>query len=392
MPSLTIGAKKITSVLSTNLEKVGDGLPIVGYHFSFPAEFLTCFDCVPVCIEGISYYLAALLLHGSEKYYDKMNNWGHPFHTCTSQKGTMGMSLDDLIQFDSIICPTAPCDSTCASYPFFKYEKKFPLNIIDMPFLHEEKSYRYYGNQIKLALINLGKQIGQKPDFDRLKEHIELENEVQRMKLEIFEMIKAVPSPIENMYNPLSAGCSIFIAGTQENIDFYMEYIKIVKKRYKKGEHYGGEEKIRSIWPYMLTFFDISLCEWLDRELGMSILFDIFNYNFADPIDTSDMDAMFYGMAKKNMGFPMVRQSTQFYDTFIDDCIRMGKDFSADCYIYTNSIACKQFGSVPKIMREALMEEVGIPTLIIDFDCGDARMTSSKTFKEKIGMFVQTLL
>ena len=220
-----------------------------------------------------------------------------------------------------------------------------------------------------------------------------LENQVSKLRLELFELIKAIPSPIENMFNPVSAGTSIFISGTSENVDFYKEMLDIAKKRYNNKEHYGGEEKIRSIWPYMVTFFDISLCEWLDRELGMSILFDIFNYNFSGPVDTkSDLDTMFYGMAKRGMEWPMVKQSAEFYYPFIEDCVRMAKDFSADCFIYTQSLACKQFGSVPQLLREVLLEELGIPMLTIDFDVGDARMTSLKTFKEKISMFVQTLL
>jgi hypothetical protein len=101
---------------------------------------------------------------------------------------------------------------------------------------------------------------------------------------------------------------------------------------------------------------------------------------------------MFLGMSKKGMNFPMVRQSTEFFDPFLDYCVKFAKNFSADCFIYTQSIACKQFGAVPQLLREALKEEVGIPMLIIEFDAGDARMTSLKAFKEKISFFVQTLI
>ena len=97
-------------------------------------------------------------------------------------------------------------------------------------------------------------------------------------------------------------------------------------------------------------------------------------------------------MAKKGMAWPMVKQSTEFYYTFIEDCVRMAKEFSADCFIFTQSIACKQFGSVPTLLKSALMDEAGIPMLIIEFDVGDARMTSLKAMKEKISMFAQTLL
>ncbi|MBD3212779.1 MAG: hypothetical protein GF311_09225 [Candidatus Lokiarchaeota archaeon] len=392
-PSLRIGLGEIEKVMERNIRKAREGLPIVGYHFSLPAEFLYCFDCVPICIESLSFILAALLLDGVEKYYDLMLNWGHPFHTCSSQRATLGFSLDDLIQFDAIITPTAPCDNTCASYPFFLYEKKIPLVIMDLPYSHSKKSYRFFGQQLKNGLKKLGNLIGQKPDFKQMKKHIEMENKVNQYKLEIFDLIRAIPSPIDNLFNAVSAATTILLSGTRENITFYSKMKKMAKERYIGGTHYGKEEKIRSIWPYMLTFFDISLCEWLDRELGLSILFDIFNYSFSDPIDTkSGLDNMFYDMAKKTMNFPMTKQSTELYYPFIEDCVKMARDYSADCFIYTSSIACKQFGSVPKLLREALREEVGIPMLLIELDVGDARVTSIDAIKNKINMFTQTLL
>jgi benzoyl-CoA reductase/2-hydroxyglutaryl-CoA dehydratase subunit BcrC/BadD/HgdB len=392
-PSLRVGLREIESVLEQNIVKAEENLPIVGYHFSLPAEYLFCFECVPICIESLSFILAALLLDGVEKYYDIMLNWGHPFHTCSSQRATLGFSLDDLIKFDAIITPTAPCDNTCASYPFFLYKKKIPLVIMDLPYTHSEKSYEFFASQLKNGLKKLGKILGQEPDFDRMKKHIEIENRVSQIKLEIFDLIRAIPSPIDNLYNAISAATTILLSGTRENITFYSKIKNMAKKRYVNGDHYGKEETIRSIWPYMLTFFDISLCEWLDRELGLSILFDIFNYSFSDPIDTENgLDNMFFDMAKKTMNFPMTKQSTELYYPFIEDCVKMAKDYSADCFIYTSSIACKQFGSVPKLLREALREEVGIPMLLIELDVGDARVTSIDAIKNKISMFTQTLL
>ncbi|MHA1105042.1 MAG: hypothetical protein ACTSPN_04885, partial [Promethearchaeota archaeon] len=66
IPSLRIGLTYMKSYLERIIKKAGEGLPIIGYHFALPAEFLSCFDCVPVCIEGTSYFLATLLLDGVE--------------------------------------------------------------------------------------------------------------------------------------------------------------------------------------------------------------------------------------------------------------------------------------------------------------------------------------
>jgi benzoyl-CoA reductase/2-hydroxyglutaryl-CoA dehydratase subunit BcrC/BadD/HgdB len=392
IPSLKLGLKYVKSVMADLIEKAGDGLPVIGHHFSFPTEYLYCFDCVPVCIEATSYLLSALLPDGSEPYYDLITHWGHPFHTCSSQKGTMGMTLDNLFKFDAIITPTAPCDNTYASYPFFRYHKNIPLITPDLPFLKEEKSYIYHGQQIKLALEQLGQSIGQKPDYEKLKKVLELENQVYFAQMEIFELKKATPCPIENMFNAMAAAAAIYLSGRPEKMLFYEDMLKIGKQRYRKRIHHGGEEKIRSIWPYMIIFFDLSLCEWLDRELGMSILFDIFNYNFAEPIDTTNIDSMLYGMARKAMEAPMVKQSTEFYYPFIEQCVSLAKDYKADCFIFTSHLGCKQFGSIPQILREALRDEVGIPMLLFDVDVGDKRLASEKIIKDKITMFTQTLL
>jgi len=394
LPAFKLGLRALSKKLEEYVEKARDGLPIVGHHFAFQAEYLECFDVVPVCFEGCSYILSALLPEGIEKYYDLIQNWGHPFHTCSSQKGIMGMTLDDLFKFDAIITPTAPCDNTYASYPFFSEQFQIPTILPDLPFKHEEKSYTYYGEQIKKGLIDLGKVIGQEPDWDRMKKAIELDEEIAKIEMEIYELKKAVPCPVENLFNGMSAGVSVFMPGTQEKKKFYTDMLEVAKRNYKNKRHHGGgEEKTRSIWPYMLVFFDLSLCEWLDRELGMSVLFDIFNYNFTDPIDTkSDLDTMFTGMGKKGMQFPMMKQSTDFYYSFLDDCVRLAKEFQADCFVFTAHIGCKQFGSVGQLLREALRDEVGIPLLIVDLDVGDQRMTSMKILKDKINMFSQTLL
>ena len=390
--SLRIGSKYIEVVIQDLIEKANEGLPVIGHHFSFQREYLSCFDCVPVCMEGTSYLLSALLPDGVERYYDLMTSWGHPFHTCSSQKGVMGMTMDDLFKFDAIITPTAPCDNTYASYPYFEY-KNIPLVLPDLPFLHKEKSYKYYGEQIKLALEKLGDVIGQKPDYEKMRKHIDIENQINLMQLELFELRQANPCPIDNLFNAMAAPATVFLSGTPEKLEFYNEYMEIAKKRYKKKNQYGAEEKIRSIWPYMLIFFSLDMCEWLDRELGMSVLFDIFNYSFLEEIDiNADLDTLFYGMAKRGMDFPMMKQSTSFYYSFIEDCIRYAKEFSADCFIFTSHIGCKQFGSVPQILREALREEVGIPMLLIDIDVGDKRFTSIKVIKDKLKLFTKTLL
>ncbi len=140
-------------------------------------------------------------------------------------------------------------------------------------------------------------------------------------------------------------------------------------------------------------FRRIELCEWLDREAGMSIVSDVFNHFFFDPIpeDATD-EEMIAQLARQSMEYPMIRQGETFADAFLDDSIFLAKKFDVECAIFTAHIGCKQSISVIELIREALREELGIPMLAIEIDIGDKRFTSTDIIKKKITEFTQTLL
>ena len=86
------------------------------------------------------------------------------------------------------------------------------------------------------------------------------------------------------LFNPIGSAVQNFFAGRPEKEIFYKDVLDLARERVKKKEGHGGEEKIRAYWPYMSVFFDIAFCEWMDKELGMTSVSDLFNYFFFDPI------------------------------------------------------------------------------------------------------------
>ena len=384
--------QNIKDTMERNINHSLEGLPIVGHHFSFPMElFIGCFDIVPICFEGVSYLLSALLTLGSEPYYDIAENFGHPYHTCTSQKGVIGMTLNKLFEFDAIITPTAPCDNTMASYPFFKWWNDTPLIIGDMPTPHDLRSTRYFKEEMEQMVNELGNVIGQEPDYERLRKTIAHHNQALEYQAEINELKKAKPCPFESVLCPAIAGSVPLLHG-KELAQFFKEVVDIGRKRYESGIRPWGEEKIRSVWPYMSVLFDIAMCEWMDRELGMTVLFDMFSYSFFDPINIeSDLDTLLMGLSNQALNYPMTRQSATFADPFIDDSVFLAKEYDANCAIFTSHLGCKQSVSLIQIIRESLREQCGIPMLTIDLDVGDKRFTSAQTIRKEIKNFVLTL-
>ncbi|MBN2157666.1 MAG: 2-hydroxyacyl-CoA dehydratase [Candidatus Lokiarchaeota archaeon] len=385
------------SNLRIKLEQIAEGKPIIGHHFAFPSEVFSCFDAVPICVEAISYLFSALFTTGSEKYYDLANSWGHPYHSCTSQKGMIGMALEhNFIDFDVIAIPSAPCDNTIASYQFFSEHLNIPTIVADMPYYHNSRGYEYYSNELESMIQELSTILNQEPNYERLRQSIIYSNHAVENLAEINNLRRSIPCPVESVFNPIGSAVQNFFSGQVEKEIFYNEVLEIARERVRTKKAWREtDERVRSFWPYMSVFFDITFCEWLDRKLGMPIVTDIFNYFFFGPIkniESLDTKGMIDGLAYQSMEYPMVRQSESFASVFFEDAVNLAHQFSADCAIFTAHIGCKQSASMIQLMREILKEEVGIPMLTIEMDIGDKRMTSLETIKKKVLEFTQTLL
>jgi hypothetical protein len=242
---------------------------------------------------------------------------------------------------------------------------------------------------------SLADVLNQKPNYENLRTSVQYSNNAIEHLAEINNLRRAIPCPIESVFNPIGSAVQNFFSGQPEKEIFYREVREIAQTRVRRKEGAAVEEKIRSFWPYMSLFFDITFAEWLDRRIGMPAVSDIFNYFFFDPIEnvkTIDDKAIIDGLAYQSMEYPMVRQSESFAATFFDDAVNLAQQFNADCAIFTAHIGCKQSSSIIQLMREVMKEEVGIPMLTLELDIGDKRMTSLETIQKKVLEFTQTLL
>jgi len=381
-------------VFKRAIEEAEYGKPVAGLHFAFAGEILYAFDVIPFIIEAMPYLMASLMPNGSEYYYDRITAFGAPYHSCTSQKGVMGMLLEGLVDLDFIVCPTAPCDNTVALYQFFSNHAKIPLLITDLPPIKSERAYEYFATELMRQMNDISVLINQQPDFEKFKGAIKNSQEAHQYLIEINEMRRKIPSPIESIVAPIITASTILLPGTPEKTQIFKDIRDLMRNRIKNGDCRSGFEQFRSIWPNIAFFFDIGFYEWMDRELGVSFLMDCTNNYYFEPIDPTGkgFEENFYELAKQITNAPMTRQSLHFLETIIDDALWAAKTYQADCAIFTAHLGCKQVASAIQLVREALRDELGIPMLTIECDIGDKRFTSVDAIKHEVEEFVKTLL
>jgi len=166
------------------------------------------------------------------------------------------------------------------------------------------------------------------------------------------------------------------------------------KERIERGEAAVEDgELIRGIWYQDPIWFDLSFYDWMESELKMSIPMDLFGYYAPEGlIDTSTPDTMIEGLAKKLVRLmPMSRQFKGPIEMYIDDYLRLCREYKGDCGIFAGHIACKHAWGGLGLFKEASREE-GVPLLVFEYDMFDPRVTSVEAIQEEFSRFVNNIV
>jgi benzoyl-CoA reductase/2-hydroxyglutaryl-CoA dehydratase subunit BcrC/BadD/HgdB len=371
---------------------------VVIHPFNFPPEILHAMDIAPVFIE----FLSTLASMASEKYPDNVFQYldygyetGLPGTLCAGQLGGAGALLYGDWPKPDLILSGAPgfCDVNSKILEYTARTMDVPLLHLDMPAYHDQRAMRYYRLSFRDVISRLEELTGNRLDPERLRETVENTNKVIDLYNEISSLQSAVPSPIPNLYAFLNVGMKFTVGGRPEAIPVYEAVLNSAKKKLQKGEGAVPDEKVRCLMLYTSIYFDDKFNDWLE-EKGVALIMDILSYFPLTPVDTTSTDTMIDGLAEMAMNFPMARQMKGPLDGpggWAEDMVFLAKKFKADCCIFSGNPACKRAHGSLRLLSDRLKKEVGIPTLNLEADSWDRRITSMPAIQEKILDFLEVL-
>ncbi len=373
-----------------------NGKKVVFVPFNFGPEIIYAMDMIPVCVEVLT-TMAQGLEEGVGPYYDLAVERGLPETMCSTHKGVIGLleagaiEKPDLVVDGSLGC----CDPNAKAFEYLAERFDLPAVYLDVPFYSDERALDYYVEGFKKVVSALEEVSGRKLDPDRLREVVGLGNQATELFFEINELKRNVPNPVPNYYSQLNVGMKYFMVGTPEALDFYRVALEVCKERLKRGAGVQPEERIRAFFMYTSFYFDPSIFRWLQEEMGVSFLMDVLScFDFNPFIDTSSVESMFRGLAQEMFNLPMTRQLKGTWDmpgNWLQDTLYYAQTYSADCCIFSGHFACKQAWGVYRLVSDAIRKELGIPTLRLEGDGWDSRITPMSTIKDQLEEFFSTI-
>ena len=387
----------LKNYFNTLLSAKETGKKIVFVPFNFAPEILYAMDMVPVCVEVLT-TMAQILEEGIGEYLDLAVERGLPDTMCATQRGAIGLleagqvEKPDLIINGALGC----CDPNSKAFEYMAEKFNIPSLYIDIPFSSDDRALDYYAQGFKKVVSALEEWSGKRLDPERLLEVVNYTNRASELFFEINDLKRNIPNPVPNYYNLQHTGIKYFMVGTPEAVEFYQTALNIAKDRLQRRASVLPKEKLRVLFMYTSVYFDHSMFQWLEEDMGVSCLMDILScFDFNPLIDTSTVDTMLKGMAETMINLPMTRQLHGSWDmpgNWLSDVLYYARTYNADCCVFSGHLACKQAWGVYRLVSDAVKKTLGIPSLRLEGDGWDQRITPMPVIKEQLEEFFATLV
>jgi len=301
--------------------------------------------------------------------------------------------------------------------PIYNVGLPWPLYEDDIEVADVEGYYiNYIVEELRGLVRFLERQTGRKMDWDRLSELVDLGERTWNLIWETYELRRAVPTPMGTGDAMNTMVPMVFMMGTQEGYDFYLELNKELKDKIARKEGIITDEKYRLLWGgglpswFALTDFNYfnSKGAVFPVETTYRMIEPIYRLNIPETNDPIERLAWrwlrywtyWYDRAKKRPGSePDVERLIQYIEDYQIDGIVMHEAFSCRTWhlglIWQLNQLKKIYKPIPVLLlgRDGKKKKVKreIPSLILESDIIDISSYSEVDTRNRIDAFIETL-
>lgn len=374
-----------------------EGRKVILVPFNFPVELIHAFDSACPLTSEVLTTLGVVALRGQgDRYWDMAMGLGLPDHLCSANTIELGSMLGSEDFRPDAIVSSAPggCDVNSKIHEFVAHYFDIPHFFLQKVPEDTGRGRRQYGVYMDTLISRLEEFNGEELTEEKLTRVAKKANQCTELFFELWELQKAVPSPVPNIFSLLLYGVRFTMWGTDEGIRTLETMVRIAKQRLASGAYPAEREVARCVWAYTSYYFDFSgFFNWME-ERGYSHLGDGLDLCFPQVIDTSSRESIIDGIAEAAWNMPMTRQvgGESMSASWTEDVIWAAKDLGANCVIYCGHHSCKQTWSVVSILRSELAKRTGLPLLVLQGDAWIKHMTPMSVIQQEIDEFIKNVV
>jgi len=370
--------------------------PVAWVTSTFPVETLLAMDVFPVWPENYASVCAARQV--SVRLCEAFERQGFSRDLCSYARCVIGSLFDTselpesgLPKPDFLVASTGACDTHMKWFQIVSRILKCPLFLLDAPYdilgadseNLESHHIRQYVSQLEELIAFLEKQTCTKLDKNKLRETVSLSDRTSMLWGQIQDYRKTIPSPMDARDAFSAVFFMLCIPGTRMATDFYERLREEVKTRAENKVGVIADEKYRLIWDNLPLWFNLQIFEHLN-SLGAVVVAETFSHVWMGRLNPSKP---LESLARKYL--PNFANAS--IDRKVNLVMELVKDFSADGVILPTNWGCRMMSVNETIVKNAVYEKLGVPSLILDVDSTDWRSYNDTQVKAKIEGFLEIL-
>ena len=235
-------------------------------------------------------------------------------------------------------------------------------------------------------------QTGAVLDYDKLRHMCENWNKMQDLELERWEMNRSDKPPIPGylLFNTHLL-CLNNFNGLDETLELLEKQTKMARKMLETGEESVKNMKYRAVlWnppPGCYSNFH----RWIERCWGVGLLNDMESYGCYEYIDTSTVDSMLFGLARKQLYAPMSRHTRGDIENFFDDLWKAAKLYDVDFIVLADHVGCHPVAGLHGLLKEECAKR-GYKLMVFKQDLCDIRVESHQSMRDQVNNFMTNIM
>lgn len=380
-----------------------DGTPTAWATSGTSVEMLYTFDVQPILPENAATISAAQKV--SKKYIESAEDLGFSYDLCSYFKTNVGAMLNNApIDLGGIKPPTfmvaadVICDTHVKWFQVQSQRYKVPLYIIDVPHVTSNttnKQKEYYQSYVEEQMLELMDWISEitKKEYNEEKSREVITNsyELSEYWIKIFELRKTIPCPVSTKDTFGGIFPLFTMPGLKEPIRVFKKMYQETQKRVDNGIGALENEQFRLLFEGIPFWYNLKFFGVLERW-GAIIVFEPYTYSFGkflDPTMTKDyiINNPIKAMSKIMLSFWYIYD----LETRVKEFKRVIKEWKIDGVILHNNLSCRPNSCGMYDLKQRLMEDEGIPSLVIESDMNDPRKMNEEQLKNKLESFMEIL-
>jgi len=342
-----------------------------------------------------------------DRFLRRAEDWGLSREMCGYARITLGYLLEGMPEDaplggmarpDMLIDTTSVCDTRVKWFELMGELLGVPVYILEapeMPPIGREGATVSSGDQ-EIAGIQIGRkdaphttlfagqnyaglikfletQCGRPIDSKRLAQIGKDSSRISKLRREINEYRKSIPTPMGSADAFAAMFPGMYMPGTALADDFYTRLRAEVRERMEQRIGVVPEEKFRLVWSGIPFWYNMGLINYFEEQGGVVV------------IDTA------YGCGSLSGGNPAREPRRWGMNGMVGSVIKAVVDYNCDGAILSYTPTCRALYVNQLEIQNTLLEELGVPSLLLESDMVDPSSFSEAQTMSRIDAYIEVV-